>query len=124
MGYSGIVSSLLASLCTPSPRVYRASEDKWILRKDQFKKDVLPFIPQGASTTPALSNLTCLTLDNELNVIAKINGFRYTRNADDITFSSFTCTTLPKNIRRDVFNCIQHHGLHIHQRRWTYHMVL
>jgi len=45
-------------------------------------------LPQGAPTSPIVSNMICSTLDNELNRLARKHKCRYTRYADDITFSS------------------------------------
>lgn len=45
-------------------------------------------IPQGAPTSPVLSNMVCSRLDTELGKLAKANKLSYTRYADDITFSS------------------------------------
>ena len=45
-------------------------------------------LPQGASTSPVLSNLASTTLDKKLTKIAKKFYLTYTRYADDITFSS------------------------------------
>lgn len=44
-------------------------------------------LPQGAPTSPALSNLLNLRLDNKLSGFALKQNIRYTRYADDITFS-------------------------------------
>lgn len=45
-------------------------------------------LPQGAPTSPLLTNAICDTLDRRLAGLAKRFGLRYTRYADDITFSS------------------------------------
>jgi hypothetical protein len=45
------------------------------------------FMPQGAPTSPALSNLVCRALDARLDGLARRNGGVYTRYADDLTFS-------------------------------------
>ena len=47
------------------------------------------FLPQGAPTSPIISNILCKTLDKELDRLAKNSfGAVYSRYADDITFSS------------------------------------
>lgn len=44
-------------------------------------------LPQGAPTSPFVSNLVCRTLDRDLTELARRSLARYTRYADDITFS-------------------------------------
>lgn len=46
-------------------------------------------LPQGAATSPNLSNIVSYGLDVRLSGIAKSYDLRYTRYADDITFSGF-----------------------------------
>ncbi|MCJ7508931.1 MAG: reverse transcriptase family protein [candidate division Zixibacteria bacterium] len=45
-------------------------------------------LPQGAPTSPIVSNMICSKLDNELQRLARKYNCRYTRYADDITFST------------------------------------
>lgn len=45
-------------------------------------------LPQGAPTSPLLTNVVCMRLDRKLRALAKLHRCRYTRYADDITFSS------------------------------------
>jgi len=45
-------------------------------------------LPQGAPTSPAITNLLCRKLDRRLSGVARKFGFSYTRYADDLTFSA------------------------------------
>lgn len=45
-------------------------------------------LPQGAPTSPVISNFVCWRLDNELFKYSKLCKCTYTRYADDITFST------------------------------------
>ena len=45
-------------------------------------------LPQGAPTSPMLTNVVCQRLDRKLYKLSKQNSATYTRYADDITFSS------------------------------------
>lgn len=44
-------------------------------------------LPQGASTSPIISNIVCRRLDSQFSQLAKKHKMQYTRYADDITFS-------------------------------------
>lgn len=56
-------------------------------------------LPQGAPTSPILSNMIAWKLDSQLQQLAKVTNSTYTRYADDISFS-FTCNKrrLPEEI--------------------------
>jgi len=76
------LANIIASLCCAEMDVERINENReWTA----VKKYVLP---QGAPTSPVLSNVICQRLDYLLSAVAKRFGLRYTRYADDITFSS------------------------------------
>ncbi len=53
---------------------------------DSFK--TFAVLPQGAPTSPSISNFICDRLDRRLMGLAKRFNVKYTRYADDITFSS------------------------------------
>lgn len=46
-------------------------------------------LPQGAPTSPILTNMICSPMDTHLTRLAEKYHIRYTRYADDITFSSY-----------------------------------
>jgi RNA-directed DNA polymerase len=57
-------------------------------------------LPQGAPTSPVLSNLVCDQLDGELTKLARNHGCRYTRYCDDLTFSSAKKGDFPMALAR------------------------
>lgn len=76
------LNNIISSLCCHEIEVERLIETgKWV----KFKKNVLP---QGAPTSPILSNIICQRLDFYLSAVARRFGLHYSRYADDITFSS------------------------------------
>lgn len=69
-------------------------------------------LPQGAPTSPMLSNLVARRLDAALFDFAQDNGFVYTRYADDLTFSASVLpskTSIAK-IKREVISRIRQSG--------------
>jgi RNA-directed DNA polymerase len=83
LGYSPAVSTIFALLCTESPRrmVEYAGREFHVATGPRA-------LPQGACTSPALSNLIVRRLDSRLVGIADRLGWQYTRYADDLSFSA------------------------------------
>ena len=81
-GYREQVATLLALLCTEAPREIVPLDGK-----DYYVALGPRCLPQGAPTSPALTNTLCLRLDQRLTGLAHKLGWRYTRYADDLTFS-------------------------------------
>jgi len=67
------VAFLLASLCT---------------HPFEINGEVKNVLPQGSPTSPTLTNILCEKLDRRLTGLANRFGAKYSRYADDITFSS------------------------------------
>jgi retron-type reverse transcriptase len=83
LGYSPAVATIFALLCTESPRTPVLFEGA------RHYVAVGPrALPQGACTSPALSNQVARKLDRRLAGMAAKHGFAYTRYADDLTFSA------------------------------------
>ncbi|RLD84375.1 MAG: RNA-directed DNA polymerase [Bacteroidetes bacterium] len=71
---------LLASLCT---------------HPFEIEGEIKTVLPQGSPTSPTITNILCKKLDRRLTGLANRFGAKYSRYADDITFSS------PHNIYKD-----------------------
>ena len=84
LGYSREAAIWLGRLTTtglPQDLVQKSwGEEKW-------RPYMRRHLPQGASTSPALANLAAFSLDLRLSGLARRFNARYTRYADDITFS-------------------------------------
>jgi retron-type reverse transcriptase len=89
IGYSPAVATLLALITTESPRTKVVLDDRtyWVAAGERA-------LPQGACTSPALSNLVSRKLDRRLAGAATKLGWTYTRYADDLTFSTPSETNL------------------------------
>jgi RNA-directed DNA polymerase len=83
LGYSRAIATLLALLCT-EPETVVADLDG----KRYFIAQGERYLPQGAPTSPAITNILCRQLDRNLTKLATQCGFRYSRYADDLTFSA------------------------------------
>jgi retron-type reverse transcriptase len=76
--FSQSIASLLAGLCC----MRETQEDECGNKKNVY------VLPQGAPTSPIITNMICDRLDFYLSRLAKRFNMKYTRYADDITFSS------------------------------------
>jgi retron-type reverse transcriptase len=81
-GFNCGIATLMALLATEAPRA--------AVTLDGVRKFVAVgerSLPQGACTSPAITNLLCRALDARLTGAAQSLGFVYTRYADDLVFS-------------------------------------
>lgn len=73
LGVQPIVAQFMSTICT------------YPIVVDNKVRNVMP---QGAPTSPVISNICAMTLDSRLSGLARRFHLSYTRYADDITFSS------------------------------------
>ena len=90
-GYTWRLSKLLAGLCT-------------------FKG----FLPQGAPTSPAISNMICRKLDLRLAKFCEKHDLTYTRYADDITISGNYDVLKFKNV---IMSIIEDEGFKVSHKK-------
>jgi RNA-directed DNA polymerase len=112
LGYHKNLAVDMAKLSTtflPQEYFDELSFDEKELLKDISKEAVLP---QGAPTSPILSNAVAYLLDVRLSQYANKNGFKYSRYADDITISGKTDNL--KNLKLSLISkIIKDEGFHI-----------
>lgn len=123
LGYKALLAFELARLCTTER--LPESQSHHIRKSDSgpfhnLEEPTLPYyaratlgvLPQGAPTSPMLSNLVATKLDTSLFSFAQTNGFVYTRYADDLAFSA---SRLPSGksipqLRREIISHIRKSG--------------
>ncbi|MDE6642975.1 MAG: reverse transcriptase family protein [Muribaculaceae bacterium] len=94
--FNAKIASVIAGFC--SIKSLRCSKDA------TFSECFV--LPQGAPTSPLLTNAICDNLDRRLNGLAKRFGLHYSRYADDITFSSMHNVYQPGSEFRKELNRI------------------
>lgn len=93
-GYTNLLSFHLASICC-------------------FENS----LPQGACTSPALSNIIAKRLDKRLESLAKSLNLKYSRYADDITISG---SFIPNNIPSYVEKIIHDEGFILNKKKTVF----
>ena len=91
-GYSEDVSNMLSQICCLENRV-----------------------PQGAPTSPALGNFVLRDMDKNLTHISKSMGLKYSRYADDLTFSS--TEWIDDSFLKKVVNIINAEGFEVNKKK-------
>lgn len=128
-GYNNLVSLELARLCTKvlpvSSKKYSKSNwksDRHIFRysfyKDTYNR--IGHLPQGAPTSPRLSNLIVRGLDSEIVEAADEYDLTYTRYADDMTFSTGSRCFSKKKGRdfiNKIYSLLPKYGLRPHPQK-------
>jgi hypothetical protein len=119
LGYSPAAATVLALLCTEPPRrrVEYEGRSYWVAVGERA-------LPQGAPTSPALSNLVTRKLDRRLAGMCAKMGWEYTRYADDLTFSAPGRDALQGSGSRDIAmllarvrHIVSEEGFRIHPKK-------
>lgn len=83
LGYPEKVATVLALISTePDAEEVELDGERYFVHTSERH------LPQGAPTSPAITNVMCYRLDKRLAGMADKLGYKYTRYADDVTFSA------------------------------------
>ncbi|UXV22130.1 reverse transcriptase family protein [Pseudomonas fluorescens] len=91
IGYADNVSFYLAALCCSDGRLV-----------------------QGSSTSPFLTNILLVGLDERLSLLAKAYGLKFTRYADDLTFSG---DYIPHKLIGIITEVVADYGLEVNDKK-------
>lgn len=110
LGYAEQVATILALICT-EPEI-----DELLLDgRKYYVAKTARHLPQGAPTSPAITNLICYKLDRRFVGLAAKYGYAYTRYADDMTFSAKgAATDKAGQLLRAVKMFVKEEGFTIH----------
>ena len=113
LGYSDQVSTILALICS-EPQIDEVQLDG----KTYYVAKSERALPQGAPSSPAITNIICRGLDARLDDSATKLGFVYTRYADDMTLSGSAEATgnIGRMLRR-IEHVVGDEGFQIHPKK-------
>jgi retron-type reverse transcriptase len=129
LGYSRAIAHVLTGLSTNTvpqsiwQAVPRATDAALIQPRFWLGRALAtPHLPQGAPTSPALANLAAFRLDRRLTGLATSAGLRYSRYADDLTFSgSRQLRRRREHLEALVAEITADEGFAINQRKTALH---
>lgn len=120
MGYQRLIAFELARLCTRAGKRSRIrNSERWHARSYRYgtipayQKSLLGHLPQGAPTSPILSNLAMREFDDAIMKIADKHSMVYTRYADDIALSTADThfsKLLAKDIIASIYKTMREYG--------------
>lgn len=112
LGFSEKIAVILALLCTEA-----VTEEVLIDGQNYFVQKGNRVLPQGAPTSPAITNILCYKLDKRLQGLANKNQCHFTRYADDITFSFDTPQTNAQQLVWRIKKVVQDEGFTVHPEK-------
>jgi RNA-directed DNA polymerase len=106
------IANMIANISCTEMEVERKNDaGEWEVEK----RNVLP---QGAPTSPVITNIVCQRLDYLLTGLAKRFGLIYSRYADDITFSSMHNVYQPESeFLKELHRIISEQKFHIKESK-------
>ena len=93
LGYQRLISFEMARICTFAPEIsprYKLTnwQNRHHFKISAYDQHRIGYLPQGAPTSPMLSNLIMRSLDEQITQMSQNFGLRYSRYADDMAFST------------------------------------
>ena len=116
------IANMVKTLCTTKLEVDRMIDGEW-------RKEKRLVLPQGAPTSPTITNAICDRLDRRLSGLSRRFNLSYTRYADDITFSSDhnsyknengekeSIYSAESSFRKELLRIITDQGFHIKESK-------
>lgn len=114
MGYSRQISTLLALLTTePSHQQVQFDGKYYYITIGERQ------LPQGACTSPAITNLIAWGMDRQLQLLTEEMGYSYTRYADDLTFSTSNESSSRSVgvLLQSVRSIVKFHGFDVNEKK-------
>jgi RNA-directed DNA polymerase len=108
LGYAEKIATILSLVCTEA-----VTEQVAVDHKNYFVQKGQRVLPQGAPTSPAITNILCHKLDHRLQGLANKIQCSYTRYADDITFSGMGDLNAQQIVWR-IKKILQDEGFTVH----------
>ena len=106
------IANIIAALCCTEMMVERKAKNR------EWKSERRNVLPQGAPTSPVITNIICQRLDYLLTAVANRFGLRYSRYADDITFSSMHNVYQPEgDFLKELQRIILEQGFHLKESK-------
>lgn len=106
------IANIIASLCCTEMEVERKND------AGEWKNEKRNVLPQGAPTSPVITNIICQRLDYLLSAVAKRFGLKYSRYADDITFSSMhNVYQQESDFLKEIQRIVLEQGFHIKESK-------
>ena len=111
-GYNEGMATLFALVSTDAARINAELDgQKYFVALSER------YLPQGACTSPTLTNIICRNMDKRLEGLAQKFGFTYTRYADDLVLSHPDKDTKVDFLIRCVENIISEEGFIVHPEK-------